>query len=160
MGYPDKQKVAVKPEKVYDNVAKALYKENSPKFPSIQTSEYRNYVSYFKIKTVDDFKKSLGIGKDETLNHDNFSKMKMMERLGKPKRAEVRAKVAEEVSHTGIFAVINSQGAQNVVLVRNELSPAQLREVTARAHAISTEGLVETKARKKASKGEQVAKGE
>jgi hypothetical protein len=153
----DTTKVAVKPEKVYDNVAKSLYKENSPKFPSIQTSEYRDYVSYFKIKTVDDFKKSLGIGKGESLNHDNFSKMKMVEKLNKEKERMA----AKEVSHTGIFAVINSQGAQNVVLVRNELTPAQLREVTEKAHAISAERLVETKARKKAPKteGEQVAKG-
>jgi hypothetical protein len=130
----DTTKVAARPEKVYEDLAKSLYKAYSPKFPSIQTSEYREYVSHFKIKTVDDFKKSLSMEKSDR----GFSKMKMMETLRKDMLREKSKKVAKEVSNMGIFAVIKSEGAQNVVLVRNELTPSQLEEIRSKTIAANT----------------------
>jgi hypothetical protein len=148
----DAMKVAER--NVYDNVAKSLYKEYSPKFPSIQVSEYRDYVSYFSIKSVQGFKQSLGIEKSDR----GFSKMRMMERLeqakaqfpqrlgeslqgmrerkeaGAPERAKVRARVAEEVSHKGILAMIPA---------RKELTPGQLADIN---RAIRSEEIAEKKA--------------
>ena len=74
------------------------------------------------------------------------------------KRREMQMqKVKEEISHTGIFAIINKQGAQNVVLVRNELTPAQLKELTKKAKGINVASVTpETK--KKASTEGTIAK--
>ncbi len=69
------------------------------------------------------------------------------------RRERQMQEVKNVVSHTGIFAVINKEGAQNVVLVKNELSSEQLTAL-AKAQGISTANVkTETKKKKAGTEG-------
>lgn len=83
-------------------------------------------------------------------SNETYMDREKRKKASAPERAKARAKISEKISHTGIFAVINQQGAQNVVLVHKKLTPAQLEEISRKTHAISTASVTEKKATKKA----------
>jgi hypothetical protein len=94
-------------ENVYDKVATALHKEYDTKgFHSIEKGDFKDYVSYFNIRSVYNFKKSLGIEKSDR----GFSKMKMMERLREERLRGKSREVAREVRNKGILPYAREGG--------------------------------------------------
>jgi hypothetical protein len=104
-------------ENVYDKVATTLHSEYDRKgFHSIEKRDFKDYVSYFKIRSVDGFRKSLGIDKSER----GFSKMKMMETLRQARLREKSGQAAREVSNKGIlpYAREAARSAGNFNLIK------------------------------------------